>query len=124
MNLKSQKLALSSIIFLLSMAFFGNAESNEPKKVIWSCKKPYGKENILWLVEWGSKSYIKVFDQRIAARYGMDGLEKRWDWGLDDTDLTYDYAITLEPDLSAQYFDFASSDNGRAKAREVYKCSK
>ena len=91
------------------------------KKKIWSCKKEYTKENILWLVEWGDKSYIKVFDERIPARYSMDGLEKRWDWGL-DSDNTYDYAITMSPDKRAKYYDFSISSDGTAQSRETYRC--
>ena len=113
-------------IFLISSCFLSlvtHAQSDQDK-IIWSCKKPYKKENILWLVEWGDKSYIKVFDERIPATYKMDGLEKRWNWGLDRETFSYDYAITLSPDKTAAYYDFTTSTDGRAKSSAIYKCEK
>ena len=111
------------LALITALIFTGDVLAEEYKKVIWSCKKPYGKENILWLVEWKDKSYIKVFDDRIQATYQMDGLEKRWNWGLDDK-FTYNYTITLSPDRYASYYDFSTSKDGTAKAREKYQCSK
>ncbi len=106
------------------VAFDSRANETDDSKVIWACKKIYTKENILWLVEWGDKSYIKVFDERIPAEYSLDGLEKRWNWGLNKTSLTYKYAITLGPDKTAMYYDFSTSTTGTAKARELYQCTK
>jgi hypothetical protein len=123
MSIQTQTRKLLALL-VFSVMSFSVASEEERTKTIWSCKKPFGSENILWLVEWGPKSYIKVFDQRIPAQYSLDGLEKRWDWGLDSSDFTYDYAITLEPDLTAQYYDFRAAEGGRAKAKEIYKCSK
>ncbi len=100
------------------------AEAGEAKKIIWSCKEePYGSENILWLVEWGENSYIKVFDERISASYSMDGLDKRWDWGLEADG--YDYAITLGPDRIANHYDFSIADVAETRTPcEHYKCTK
>lgn len=109
--------------FISMLCFIPKALAAESDKVIWSCKQPYGKENILWLVEWEDKSYIKVFDERIPAKYTMDGLQKRWNWELDE-DFTYTYAITLAPDRYASYYDFSTSKDGTAKASDKYKCSK
>ena len=114
---------ISIIGFISAITFSFNGLAAEDGKVIWSCKQPYGKENILWLVEWGDKSYIKVFDERIQAKYTMDGLRKRWNWELGE-DSTYVYAITLAPDLYASYYDFSLSKDGTATAKEKYICSK
>jgi len=97
--------------------------SSHESKVIWSCREVLGKENILWLIEAGPDSYIKVFGERLNARYSMSGLSKRWDWGLASDD-SYNYTITLGPDLTASYYDFTGSGDGRATARQFYKCSK
>jgi hypothetical protein len=122
-----------NLTFLISLFLFSNIFSSgvtaegiqtEEKKVIWSCKKLYSKEHILWLVEWGDKSYIKVFDERILAFYKMDGLEKRWNWDLDGISRTYNYAITLDPDLTASYYDLSISSDGTAKSKATYKCKK
>ena len=109
---------------LITATVFAGDTGNEDSKIIWSCKKGYGTENVLWLVEWEAKSYVKVFDERIPARYTMDGLEKRWNWGLDKTDFTYDYAITLSPDRIAKYYDFTLSKDGTASHQAAYKCTK
>ena len=112
------------------LAVSAGAETGEAKKIIWSCKKCLlGDENILWLVEWGEKSYIKVFDERIPAFYSMDGLNKRWDWGpkLETAD-GYDYAITLGPDRIANHYDFSNVVSGffgeLGVPLESYKCTK
>ena len=119
------------ILFISALlAISASAETGEAKKIIWSCKERlFGDENILWLVEWGEKSYIKVFDERIPADYEMDGLEKRWNWGLGSWDWgemgsTYTYAITLGPDRIAGYYDFSTSKDGVAESREQYRCTK
>jgi hypothetical protein len=95
----------------------------QQEKVIWSCRT-YGSKNTLWLVEWADKSYIKVFDERIKASFSMRGLNKRWDWGLDESDNTYNYAITLSPDMKASYYDFSTSTTGKSIPREEYFCKK
>lgn len=95
----------------------------ETNKTIWSCKAPYTQDNILWLVEWGGKSYVKVFGERLPARYSMQGLAKRWDWGADGKN-GYNYAVVLEPKLTASYYNFSTSKDGTANSSATYKCSK
>lgn len=113
------------IFLFLLISLLANFVQAEPenKKVIWSCKELFGKENILWLVEQGDKSYIKVFDERIPAKFKMSGLEKRWDWGM-DKGRTYNYAIMLSADLKAAYYDFSTSKDGTANPKEIYRCSR
>ena len=109
----------------LPIAFSEEDSISENKKIIWSCQEYYlGTENVLWLVEWGSKSYIKVFNERIPARHTMEGLEKRWDWDLNSNDSTYNYAMVLGLDKEASYYNLKSSKDGTAKPRELYKCEK
>ena len=111
------------LITLLSLLIFTGYSIAEDKKVIWSCKDyPSGEKNILWLVEWGEESYIKVFDERIKAKYNLAGLEKRWDWGYKSN--TSSYAITLSPDGIARYYDFTMSEDGTAKSSKIYECKK
>lgn len=115
-------------VFLLGLHTSTNALAAETvrlgPKIIWSCKKPGAEKNVLWLVEWGPKSYIKALNERIPARYVMEGLEKRWDWALDETDRMYSYTITLTPDLVAKYYDFKLSQDRTAKAKSRYHCEK
>ncbi len=110
------------MIALLGLVISSPAKA-EPKKTIWSCKEPYTQGNILWLVEWGDKSYVKVFDERLAARYSLRGLKKRWDWGL-ASDGSYNVAIELKPGLTASYFDVSTSKDGTASPSATYNCAK
>ncbi len=112
---------LACLAFLLAPESISEEPEGESPKTVWSCKALFGNENILWLVEWGNNSYVKVFDDRISAKYSMDGLDKRWDWGRG---FSYTFAITLGPDKEAAYYDFTGSEDGRAKASAIYKCSK
>ena len=97
---------------------------DESNQIIWSCIKNSGKENSLWLVEWGDKSYIRVFDGRIDAHYSMEGIRKRWSWGSNRAFYGYDYSVTLNSDGRADYFDFDMAKGGIAKSSATYKCSK
>ncbi len=92
-------------------------------KEIWSCKNLYENSNILWLVQWNDKSYIKVFDERIPAEYIMNGLEKTWNFGL-ESNAYFNYKITLGPDGTARYYDFNNSKDGIAQPRTSYRCKK
>jgi hypothetical protein len=121
MNLKYKPVYLAILSFL-SISAFG--QDGADKKVVWSCTTEYGSTNIVWLVEWGSKSYIKVFDERIPSTYSMSGLRKRWNWGYDDERDAYMYSLVLRPDLYALYYDFTVSKDGVAESKQVYKCSK
>lgn len=114
---------MKRILFtLLFMAVsLASVAEDASKKKIWSCSVMYTSENVLWLVEWGDKSYVKVFDERIPAEYRMKGLDKRWNWGLNSNN-TFDYAITMSPDKNASYYDFSASKDGTAQPRETYRC--
>lgn len=120
----NQQLISIFIATLLFLPVSTIAQDGSDKKVIWSCTKEYGSKNILWLVEWADKSYIKVFDDRILAKYSMSGLEKRWNWGFDTDRKAYMYSLVLRPDLYALYFDFKISKDGVADSKQAYKCSK
>lgn len=121
---------MKTIFYILAALFFSagailvpsHAIANQ-QKIIWSCSKHTGSKSVLWLVEHGDNSYVKVFDQRIKADYGMDGLSKRWDFGL-QKDGVYDFAVILAPDLKAIYYDFSTSKDGTAKGRDLYYCKR
>jgi len=54
----------------------------------------------------------------------MEGLGKRWDWGLDSNDSTYNYAIILSLDKVAAHYKFKFSKDDIVKPSEFYKCEK
>ena len=51
--------------------------------------------------------------------FGRYGLYYRWDWGED-----LQYSFIIKTDGIGLYYDFTSSKDGTAKAREVYKAYK
>ncbi|MCP3688086.1 MAG: hypothetical protein GY784_06705 [Gammaproteobacteria bacterium] len=117
------KIKLLILVTLFAVNSYSHSAENRFGKTIWSCHSLYGEESILWLVEWGDKSYIKVFDERIPVKYTLSGLEKRWQWGL-DKDNNYMYEIALGPDKEAEYFNFATSKDRAVQSQETYTCIK
>ena len=120
---KSKLIALILCSMAINFALPALAEE-QVKKNIWSCNKEYRVEKVLWLVEWGSKSYIKVFDDRIPAIYDLDGLTKRWSFGLNEATNKYEFAVILSPDQKAYYYNFKTSTDGTAKSSDSYICKK
>ena len=56
------------------------------------------------------------------AQFQVAGLTRRWDFGHNEDRGTYRYAFVIEPDGTGGYYDFSISEDGRAQARDVYKC--
>ena len=56
------------------------------------------------------------------AHFARQGLNLRWDWGLDGT--SYKYCIVIEPDGTGLYYDFSTSTDGTAKPRSIYRVYK
>lgn len=124
-------MALQKYILLFCIIFtsicFASASTVENKspnniKIVWECKDMFTDESILWLVEWGENSYIKIFDELIQAVYSLQGLNKRWDWDLNFTGSSYNYAIILGPNKKARYYDFSIHEE--ISATELYICDK
>jgi len=110
-------------IIPMTLAAAALAEEKEKTRVIWSCGELFTKERIVWLVEDGERSYVKVFNERINARYKLDGIDKRWDFGLNKNN-EFEYAIVLRPDKSASYYNFRASKDRTARAAANYTCTK
>ena len=58
--------------------------------------------------------------------FSRQGLNLRWDWGSYNRDGSdkYRYSFIIEPDGSGLYYDFSTSTDGTAKARQFYKTFK
>lgn len=47
---------------------------------MWSCAPPGQRRAMLHLADWGSRSYVKIQGQRVAATCSQEGTERRWEW--------------------------------------------
>ena len=93
------------------------------KQMYWSCKESPWSEPALGLARFGGLGFIVVFDELIAARFSMDGLRTRWDWGQSGDSETYKYSLVLEPTGNAIYYDFSTSASGTTLPPTKYYCS-
>lgn len=57
------------------------------------------------------------------TRFEIQGIERRWDWCM-SADLSYDCAFSISVDGTGRYYNFRGSDDGTAKPRDVFKCTK
>ena len=57
------------------------------------------------------------------TNFQIEGLERRWDWCLKD-DGYYDCAFVISVDGSGRYYNFRGSEDGRAKPRDLFKCTR
>ena len=55
------------------------------------------------------------------AQFQVAGLTRRWDWNCDE-ETGCRYAFSIKPDGTGGYYDFSTSEDSRAKARDIYKC--
>ena len=110
------------LLTALSITLLGSAYAAEEEG--WDCSNPGSSKTTLKLIRAGDDSRI-IFDVReIPARYKDQGLDRRWDFGLDD-DGSYDYAVVLQPSNVAGYIDFSGVDPGdRKDARQTFNCKR
>jgi hypothetical protein len=96
------------------------ADSDE--KQIWACAALGAEEEDLWLVQWGDRSYVKLYDARIWGNHYQDGGDLRWDFGV-GAGGTANFSAVLKPDLSLDYYDFRDAKPGEAVAPGYqYQC--
>ena len=58
-----------------------------------------------------------------SAFFSRNGLDLRWDWGL-DTEGSFKYSFVIQPDGTGLYYDFSTSKDGNAKPRGIYTVHK
>ena len=56
------------------------------------------------------------------ANFQVAGLNLRWDFGSNEGRGAYRYAFVIEPDGTGAYYDFETSEDGRAKPRQIFEC--
>ena len=55
------------------------------------------------------------------SQFKVEGLNRRWDWGMDDSG--YRYSIVVSPDGTANYYDFRNADSGViVGSQQSFKC--
>ena len=57
------------------------------------------------------------------ARFGIAGLNRRWDFSVDEG--AYDFAIVIEPNGDGSYYDFSAVPSGeRTRPQQRYSCER
>ncbi len=55
--------------------------------------------------------------------YRREGLNHRWDWGLDKSDNSYNYSFVIKSDGTGLFYNFSKSSSGNTvKADDVFMC--
>lgn len=91
-------------------------------KRIWSCAAQGSLQEDLHLVEWGERSYVKLYDARIWGNQYAEDENLRWDFGQGKGN-TAMYSAVLKPDGSVDYYDFSEASAGEAvEAAYHYTC--
>ena len=96
-------------------------------------KKDYSgfstKEEILFQIGYYKDlglGFILFDDGDELTSFSREGLDLRWDWGENERDgKTYSrYSFVITPNGYGLYYDFKTSTDGTAKARDVYYVKK
>lgn len=101
---------LSSLIVSLGLVS-SFAAAAEAERHIWACRVSPDAAEDLWLVEWGPKSYVKLYDNRLWSSFSYEGDDRRWDFDRRPDGLAR-YSVVLKPDLTVDYYDFTEAKAG------------
>jgi hypothetical protein len=101
------RLSVCALTALASLVFSTPALASD--RTIWECRTANAAaEPILYLVEWGSRSYIKFSYMRFAAHYESGEDYQAWYWHNDGSGY-YRYGLVLGSDDRAWYHDFGQA---------------
>ena len=59
-----------------------------------------------------------------TTQFEVQGLERRWNWCLNNVEGTYECAFVISVDGTGSYYNFRDSDSGTEKPRGLFKCAK
>ena len=97
----------------------------DDQRQVWACKARGADEEDLWLVSWGSQSYIKLYENRVWGNHYVEDENLRWDFGWAPGGLAQ-YSAILQPDGDLDYYDFRNvsaekptPDSYRYRCREA-----
>lgn len=65
---------------------------------------------------------VSVAGVSYLASFEIAGLNRRWDFGGNESSDGYPYAFVIKPDGTGLYFDFSTSSDGTAKASDLFRC--
>ena len=95
---------------------------------IWNChsieheirRRAFGEKpkKILTLTAVGDSGAVYVSNMRWHASYSVQGTDRRWDFGPDGSV----YAIVMDPDGKAGYYDFTGRRGERIHPKQTYQC--
>jgi len=96
---------------LLAALICGSFLAHADERTIWECRTSNPTaEPILYLVEQGSRSYVKFSYMRFAAHFQADEDQRAWYWHNDGSGY-YQYGLILGSDGKTWYHDFGTADN-------------
>lgn len=92
-------------------------------RTIWECRTSNpSAEPILFLVEWGSRSYVKFSHMRFGAHYEVTDSYHGWYWHNDGSGY-YRYGLVLGTDGKAWYHDFGAANGAEeSKPLDYFSC--
>ena len=79
---------------------------------MWGCAPLGERRTVLFAVDRGSRSYVKIGGQRATARVSTEEAGKRWTWGNN--------AIVLASDNNADYYE-GNTVKARFKCKRIGK---
>lgn len=78
--------------------------------VMWGCAPMGERRNVLYLVDRGTRSYVKIGSQRADARLTTENDNQRWTWGAN--------SIVLTPEAVANYYEDKTA-KGKFKCKRI-----
>jgi hypothetical protein len=123
MQKKPSRKPMRSIIAIISaFLVFGSSLclAETDSKQVWACAVEGSAEEDLFLVAWGARSYIKLYDTRVWGNQYQDGTDLRWDFG-ESRNKHYQFSVMLNTEGHADYYDFNSEDSG-SRPSYRYQC--
>ena len=83
---------------LLIMLFAVPVPTNAAQDMeMWGCSPHGERRTVLFAVDRGSRSYVKIGGQRATARVSTEETGKRWTWGNN--------SLVLTSDNNADYYE-------------------
>ncbi len=96
---------------LLFMLFAVSVPSHSAEDMeMWGCSPLGERRTVLFAVDRGSRSYVKIGGQRATARVSTEEAGKRWSWGSN--------AIVLASDNFASYYE-GSTFKAKFKCKRI-----
>ena len=99
------------------------------EKYKWQCfaTSDYNKTTALFTltrVRSGSGEFgeVSVAGTTYSASFRIAGLNRRWNFGYDESEDGYPYAFVIKPDGTGLYYDFSTTSDGTASPRDFFEC--